>query len=271
MPQSLDAALDYSQRWLEIIRKPEITPEEGKVIIEETVSNFAEHFNRGWLDYRKSVTEARDWAVTEWSGQGALFRDVLGREFIDCLGAFGMMNHGWGHPEIVAATIAQLRRTPMPSQELIDPLRGVLARLMAEITPGDLCYSFFAASGTEAIEGAIKLAKMYTHQPAFIVALKAFNGKTMGSLSMIGKADFREPVGQLYGGPVYHVPFGDADAVERQLDACRTAGIGGPPGPGGPSRSPTAPGPPWPAGGGGGPPPRGRGPPTFSRSPSPSA
>src|SRR3990172_5612418 len=103
MPQSLDAALDYSQRWLEIIRKAEISVEEGKVIIEETVSNFAEHFNRGWLDYRKSVTEAGDWAVTEWSGQGALFRDVLGREFIDCLGAFGMMNHGWGHPEIGAA------------------------------------------------------------------------------------------------------------------------------------------------------------------------
>ena len=52
----------------------------------------------------------------------------------------------------------------MPSQELIDPLRGVLARLMAQITPGDIKYSFFCASGTEAIEGAIKLAKMYTQK-----------------------------------------------------------------------------------------------------------
>jgi putrescine aminotransferase len=226
MPQSLNAAIGYAQRWLEIIHKPEVTPDEGRSIVEETVSNFAQHFNRGWLEYRKSVTEAGDWAVTEWSGQGAVFRDVLGREYIDCLGAFGMMNHGWAHPEIVAAVQAQLQRTPMPSQELIDPLRGVLARLMAEITPGDICYSFFAASGTESIEGAIKLAKMYTRKPGFIVALKAFHGKTMGSLSMIGKSDFREPVGQLYGGPVYHVPFGDADAVERQLEACRTAGIG---------------------------------------------
>jgi putrescine aminotransferase len=48
----------------------------------------------------------------------------------------------------------------------------------------------------------------------------------MGSLSMIGKADFREPVGILYGGPVYHVPFGDADAVERQLEICKKVGIG---------------------------------------------
>jgi putrescine aminotransferase len=97
---------------------------------------------------------------------------------------------------------------------------------MALITPGDIKYSFFAASGTESIEGAIKLAKMYTRKDAFIVALKAFHGKTMGSLSMIGKADYREPVGLLYGGPVYHVPFGDAEAVEKQLDICKKIGVG---------------------------------------------
>jgi putrescine aminotransferase len=114
----------------------------------------------------------------------------------------------------------------MPSQELIDPLRGVLAKLMAEITPGDIKYSFFCASGTESIEGAIKLAKMYSQKPAFIVAVKAFHGKTMGSLSMIGKSDYRQPAGVLYGGPVYHVPFGDAEAVEKQLDICEKIGIG---------------------------------------------
>jgi putrescine aminotransferase len=116
-------------------------------------------------------------------------------------------------------------RTPMPSQELIDPLRGVLAHLMADITPGDIKYSFFCASGTEAIEGAIKLAKMYTKKTGFIVAVKAFHGKTMGSLSMMGKADYRQPPGMLYGGPIYHVPFGDADAVERQLDICKKVGV----------------------------------------------
>ncbi len=225
MSQSLTDALAYSQRWLEIIHRDKVSEAEGKQIIEESQHNFAEHFNRGWLDYRKSVTEAGDWAVTEWTGSGAVFRDVLGREYLDCLGGYGMMNHGWGHPDVVAAVAAQLRRTPMPSQELIDPLRGVLARLMAQITPGDLKYSFFAASGTEAIEGAIKLAKMHTRKSGFIVALKAFHGKTMGSLSMMGKSDYRAPAGVLYGGPVYHVPFGDAEAVERQLDICQKVGV----------------------------------------------
>jgi putrescine aminotransferase len=229
MPQNLSLAQEYASKWLEIIKKPERPDESlGKWIIEESTHNFAEHFNRGWLEYRKSVTEAGagGWAVTEWTGRGAQFEDVLGRQYIDFLGGYGMMSLGWAHPDVVAAVQAQLLRTPMPSQELIDPLRGVLARLMAEISPGDLAYSWFAASGTEAIEAAIKIAKLYTGKSAFIVGVKAFHGKTLGSLSMMGKSDYRQPLGTLYGGPVYHVPFGDADAVEKQLEICDKVGVG---------------------------------------------
>ena len=225
MPQSFEEALSYSTRWIDLTHQSVIKEEEAKKVIEESKYNFAEYFNRGWLDYRKSVTEAGDWAATEWTGSGALFLDILGREYIDCLGGYGLLDLGWSHPEVVDNVRAQLGRTPMPSQELIDPLRGVLARLMGLITPGDIKYSFFCASGTEAIEGTIKLAKLYTKKSGFIVAVKAFHGKTMGSLSMMGKSDFRYPVGMLYGGPVYHVPFGDADAVECQLEICKKVGI----------------------------------------------
>ena len=225
MKVSIEEAIEFTKKWTDVIHKSTLTEEEAIWVIEESKYNFAEHFNRGWLEYRKSVTEAGDWAAVEWTGSGAVFRDVLGREYIDCLGGYGMMDLGWNHPDVIDMVRIQLSRTPMPSQELIDPLRGVLARLLALIAPGDIKYSFFAASGTEAIEGAIKLAKMYTHKSGFIVAVKAFHGKTMGSLSMMGKADYRQPLGTLYGGPVFHVPFGDADAVERQLDICRTVGI----------------------------------------------
>lgn len=227
MNENYENALNYSSRWLDVIRENEFpTIEEAHRIIEESKHNFAEHFNRGWLEYRKSVTEAGDWASVEWSGKGSTFTDVLGRKYIDWLGGFGMMDLGWCHPEVVDAVTAQLKRSPMPSQELIDPLRGVLGKLMAEITPGDLKYSWFAASGTEAIEAAIKIAKLYTGKSAFIVAVKAFHGKTMGSLSMMGKADYRQAMGLLYGGQIYHVPFGDADALEQQLDICAKVGIG---------------------------------------------
>jgi putrescine aminotransferase len=227
MTHDYEDALDYSRRWMDLIRSSEFPSEaEGKKIIEESKQNFAEHFNRGWLEYRKSVTEAGDWAAVEWTGSGSVFKDVLGREYLDCLGGFGMMDLGWCYPDVIEAVKAQLMRSPMPSQELIDPLRGVLAKLLSEITPGDLKYSWFAASGTESIEAAIKIAKLFTGKAAFIVAVKAFHGKTMGSLSMMGKSDYRAPMGPMYAGPVYHVPFGDAAAVEKQLEICEKVGIG---------------------------------------------
>ena len=223
MPEN-DQALTYARRWLEIIQKPSLTPAEAEEIVAETVHNFAHHFNRGFLEYRKSVTVLDGYAATEWRGEGAIIEDVFGRQWIDCLGGYGLLDLGWSHPRVVEAVGAQLRRSPMPSQELLDPLRGVLARLLAMITPGDIEYFFFAAGGTEAVEGAMKLAKMYTGGSGFITSLRAFHGKTLGSLSLMGKKDFRQPVMPLYPN-VYWVPFGDADAVEKQLEIAATVGL----------------------------------------------
>jgi putrescine aminotransferase len=118
---------------------------------------------------------------------------------------------------------AQLAKSPLPTQELLDPLRGMLAHLLAEITPGDIQYSFFVGSGTEAVEGAMKLAKLYTGKSGFIAAVRGFHGKTTGSLSLTGKAVFRRPALPLHNN-IYHVPFGDADAVEQQLRIAREVG-----------------------------------------------
>lgn len=220
-------ALDYSSRWIDLIHKTDFpTQELAHQIIDESKDNFAEHYNRNWLEYRKSVTESGDWASVEWTGSGSVIKDVLGREYLDFLGGFGMMDLGWSHPTVVETVKAQLNRSPMPSQELLDPLRGVLAKLLASITPGNLKYSWFGASGTEANEAAMKIAKLYTGKTAFIVGVRAFHGKTMGSLSLIGKSDFRAQMGAMYGGQVYHVPFGDAEAVEKQLEICEKVGIG---------------------------------------------
>eukprot|EP01105_Mastigella_eilhardi_P010578 TRINITY_DN2469_c0_g3_i2.p1 TRINITY_DN2469_c0_g3~~TRINITY_DN2469_c0_g3_i2.p1 ORF type:complete len:560 (+),score=154.82 TRINITY_DN2469_c0_g3_i2:381-2060(+) len=196
-------------------------------MISESVHNFGAYFNKGWLEYRKSVTlEGNDAACTEWKGEGAMFEDVLGRKFVDCLGGYGLLSLGWGHPEVVAAVRAQLVHSAQPSQELLDPLRGVLARLLANILPGDIDHAFFCNSGTEAVEGALKLAKLYTGKSGFISSVKGFHGKTLGSLSVSGKATFREPCGLLYAGPVYHVPYGDAAAVEQTLRCCEAVGVG---------------------------------------------
>ncbi|HSF80704.1 MAG TPA: putrescine aminotransferase [Anaerolineales bacterium] len=223
MPDN-DQALSYARRWLEIIQKPSLTQSEAEEIVQETVSNFANHFNRGFLEYRKSVTVLGGYAATEWQGEGAIVEDVFGRQWIDCLGGYGLLDLGWSHPTVVQAVEAQLRRSPMPSQELLDPLRGVLARLLALVTPGDIQYFFFAAGGTEAVEGAMKLAKLYTGKSGFITSLRAFHGKTLGSLSLMGKKDFRQPAMPLYPN-VFWVPFGDAEAVEKQLDIAADVGL----------------------------------------------
>ncbi|HLI05524.1 MAG TPA: putrescine aminotransferase [Ktedonobacteraceae bacterium] len=219
----LRKALKDSKRYLNIVQKPQLSADEAQWLIEATVSNFARYYNSGFIDYRKAVAEAGDFAAVEWTGRGATFRDVLGREYIDCLGGFGLFNLGWAHPKVVDAVQAQLAKSPLPTQELLDPLRGMLAHLLAEITPGEIQYSFFVGSGTEAVEGAMKLAKLYTGKSGFIAAVRGFHGKTTGSLSLTGKAAFRKPALPLHNN-IYHVPFGDADAVEQQLRIAREVG-----------------------------------------------
>ena len=216
-------ALNDSKRYLDIVHKQQLGKSEAEWLIETTVSNFAKYYNSGFIEYRKSVAEAGDFAAVEWTGRGATFKDALGREFIDCLGGFGLFNLGWAHPKVVRAVQAQMEKSPLPTQELLDPLRGMLAHLLAEITPGDIQYSFFVSSGTEAVEGAMKLAKLYTRKSGFIAAVRGFHGKTTGSLSLTGKAAFRRPAMPLLNS-VFHVPYGDAGAVEQQLRIAREVG-----------------------------------------------
>jgi putrescine aminotransferase len=97
--------------------------------------------------------------------------------------------------------------------------------VLADVSPGDLQNSFFINNGTDAIEGAIKLARLYTKRNTFISALGGFHGKSMGSLSLMGKASFREPF-QFGLQDVRFVPYGDADALEYEFQRCEAVGVG---------------------------------------------
>jgi putrescine aminotransferase len=225
MARDLKKALSEAKRMVGVITSPEVSINDRKQIASETVENFANHINKGFLEYRKSVTESGDYAVTEWFGQGSVLRDALDREFIDVLGGFGIYSPGIRHPKIVEAVKAQLDRSPQYSQEMLDPLRAHLMKVLSMLAPGDIQYGFFINSGTEAVEGAMKLAKLHTGKSGFISMLKSFHGKTLGSLSLIGKSVFREPLLPLLEG-VRHVPFGDYKAVEQALESAKTVGDG---------------------------------------------
>ena len=216
--------IEESRRWLGIINAHKLNDYKRRKIIADTIDNFSSYYNRGYLEYRKSVTEGGEFAAIEWAGQGSCFYDITGRKFIDCLGGYGIYSAGINHPKIVRAVKSQLERMPLSSQELLDPLRGALAELLGELAPGDLQDCFFINNGTDAIEGAMKLARLYTGKPGFISCVRGFHGKSYGSLSLMGKGDYRlafEPLLQ----DVYFVPFGDAQAVEAELRKAEAVGM----------------------------------------------
>ena len=89
---------------------------------------------------------------------------------------------------------AQLDHQALHSQELLDPLRGYLAKAVADITPGDLQYCFFTNGGAEAVEMSLKLARIATGGRWYISTVGAFHGKSMGAISMGGKSTYRTPI-----------------------------------------------------------------------------
>ncbi len=221
MSVSYDAVIEQSRKYLEFIAKEELTKEEKDWVVRETVEGFRNNVNPGFLEYRKSVST--DYTAVEWKDSGARFTDIYGREFIDCLGGYGIYNVGHRHPKVMAAVFSQLKRQALHSQELLDPLRAMLAKLVEMITPGDLQYCFFTNSGTESVEGAMKLARLHTERSSFIAAIGGFHGKSMGSLSATSKAVFRKPFLPLLPG-FRHVPYGDADALEKQIASAAFSG-----------------------------------------------
>jgi putrescine aminotransferase len=218
-----EKVLESSNRYLELIAGKPMSEAESRAFINETVDAYEKHVNRGFIGYRKSVTEAGQFAALEWSGNGSTVRDLLGREYIDCLGGFGIFSAGINHPRVVKAVTDQLQRMALNSQELLEPWRAALAKLLADITPGELSCSFFINNGTDAVEGAIKLARLYTGRNTFLSTLGGFHGKSMGSLSLMGKSTFREP---FRGGlqDVRFAPYGDSIALRAEFEKAEAVG-----------------------------------------------
>jgi len=223
--QSESEANAYAKKALELIAKPKLSADDAAWITSETVDNFRDHVNPGFLEYRKATTVEHAAAAVEWSDAGLnAYRDVYGHEYIDCLGGFGIFNVGHSNPNVVKAVMDQLRRQPLHSQDLLDPLRGMLARTLALLTPGDLEFSFFCNSGTEAIEAALKLARSYNPAKQTIIgATKGFHGKSYGALSASAKGEFRRPFGPMLPN-IEHVPFNDLVQLRRRMHTLSMVG-----------------------------------------------
>ena len=202
----------------------DIPKEEKKKMVEETLDHFDNYVSPGWLKYRKSVSsDSEHGAVLEWQDEGAYCYGLDGEKFIDCLGGFGIYTCGHRNPEILEVVKAQLDHQALHSQELLDPLRGYLAKAVADITPGDLQYCFFTNGGAEAVEMALKLSRIATGGRWYISTVGAFHGKSMGAISVGGKGTYRVPYAPMVQ-QIQHVRYGVADDIRNAITNLQTVG-----------------------------------------------
>lgn len=217
-----DTVVEDLKRVLGYIEKGKnLTEEDKDRITKETVEYTRDNLNPGWLSYRKSVSD--DYTIVEWSDGGEFFYDLNGNAYADFLGGYGIFTPGHRNPEILKSVLAQIDRQPMNSQELLEPLRGYLAKIMAEITPGDLNHCFFTSGGAEAVEMALKLARISSGKKWFISAVNAFHGKSFGALSVTGKNIFRKPYLPLLPD-VQHVEYGVAEDIRKAIKNLQAVG-----------------------------------------------
>lgn len=147
---------------------------------------------------------------------GACIVDSSGKEYIDCISGYGVFNLGHNHPTIVESLIDHLRQGQLQTKPLITEISIVLAKMLADIAPGELSCSFVCNSGSEAIDSAIKLARVTTRKKHIIAAKKSFHGFTLGALSVSGIPLFKKPFEPLVPD-ISHVQYGDLNDLNRNI------------------------------------------------------
>jgi putrescine aminotransferase len=180
------------------------------------IENILEKYNKYINPSLARLINLNCSGAIEDNAEGVIVRDTQGKEYIDCLGGYGVFSAGHRHPKIIAAVEAQLKKLPLSSRTLFNATLADLSEALTQIVPENLRYSFFCNSGAEAVEGALKLARAYTGKSEFISAENSFHGKTFGALSATGRELFRKPFEPLVPGFQF-VPFGDLQAIENKI------------------------------------------------------
>jgi ornithine--oxo-acid transaminase len=178
-------------------------------------ARWARTINPQFVRVLRTIGFDRTWSRAD----GAYLFDDEGNRYLDMLGGFGMYNVGRNNPRIRAALIDALElETPGSVQLGVTALPGLLAEALLERTPARLERVLFTSSGTEAVEAALKLGRAATKRARVISAEGGFHGLTLGSLSANGNDAFTSRFQPLLPG-FDRVPFGDLDALERQLQS----------------------------------------------------
>ncbi|HEY5118108.1 MAG TPA: acetylornithine/succinylornithine family transaminase [Anaerolineales bacterium] len=156
-------------------------------------------------------------------GRGALVWDENEREYIDCVCGQGSGNLGHCHPAVVKAITEQVQTLMICTEMFYLAKRAELQARLVEAAGGGINRVFLCNSGTEAVEGALKLARYSTGRTDFVAAMRAFHGRTMGALSATWNKKYREPFLPLVPG-FHHVAYNNLEALRAAVNET-TAGV----------------------------------------------
>jgi 4-aminobutyrate aminotransferase len=172
-----------------------------------------------------SPSYIKEYPLVIGGGKGAMVEDVDGNRYIDFMAGIAVSATGYNHPKVVAAIKEQADRfLHICGTDFYFDGFAALAERLAKLAPGpSRKRTFLSNSGTESIEGAIKLARYHTRRPALIAFQGSFHGRSYGAMSLTSsKAKQHKHFGPLVP-EVYHVPFANpyrsADPIGMSLDA----------------------------------------------------
>jgi acetylornithine/LysW-gamma-L-lysine aminotransferase len=154
-------------------------------------------------------------------GEGARLWDLDGREYIDCMAGHGVANLGHAHPKIVAAISDQAQNLLTCPETYYNDHRAAAMEKLGSLVPG-MERVFLCNSGTEAVEAALKFARLSTGRTQIIAAMRGFHGRSMGSLSATWNKRYREPFEPLVPG-FEHIPYNNCEALEKTINAATAA------------------------------------------------
>ena len=164
--------------------------------------------------YTSGVYPKRDVAIVR--GQGARVWDEAGREYIDCVGGHGVAIVGHCNPTVVAAIQRQAEMLITCPEVFYSDVRARLLDRLFSIAPAGLERAYLCNSGTEAVEAALKLARLSTGRTGVVAMMRGFHGRTMGALSATWEPRYREPFLPLVPG-FSHVPYGNLEALSEAV------------------------------------------------------
>ena len=157
-------------------------------------------------------------------GEGAYLFDSEGQRYLDAMSNYGVAILGHADPAYADALADQLRTLTTGHQSFYSDVRAALLEALAGIAPAGLSRFFLSNSGAEAIEAALKFARVATGRTKIVAAKRAYHGRTLGALAATADPKYRTPFAPL-ALEVTHVPFDDADALANAVDATTAAVI----------------------------------------------